>query len=96
MAPGLFAGGHDVIAPDLPTADDSAGLDEYADVIVDAIGDRRDLIVVAQSLGGFTAPIVCNRVPVNISVLIAAMVPLPGETPGESSSNTGWADARRE
>jgi len=96
LAPGLRAGGHDVIAPDLPTADDSAGLNEYADVIADAIGDRRDLIVVAQSLGGFTAPIVCSRVPVNMLVLIAAMVPLPGETPGQWFSNTGWPEARQE
>jgi pimeloyl-ACP methyl ester carboxylesterase len=70
VVPELRARGHDVVAPDLPAADDSAGLDEYADVIVDAIGDRRDLIVVAQSLGGFTAPIVCSRVPVSLLVFV--------------------------
>ena len=91
-----FARGHDVVAPDLPTADESAGLDEYADVIVEAIGNRRDVIVVAQSLGGFTAPIVCSRVPVSLLVLVAAMVPLPGESPREWFSNTGWAEARQE
>jgi hypothetical protein len=46
--------GHDVVAPDLPSEDDSAGLPEYADTVVDAIGDRADLVVVAQSFGGFT------------------------------------------
>ena len=48
--------GHDVVAVDLPSGDDSAGFPEYADVVVDAVGARPDLIVVAQSLAGFTAP----------------------------------------
>ncbi len=96
VVPELRARGHAVIAPDLPTADDSAGLNEYADVVVEAIGDSRDLIVVAQSLGGFTAPIVASRVSVSMLILIAAMVPLPGESPAEWFSNTGWAQARQE
>jgi pimeloyl-ACP methyl ester carboxylesterase len=50
--------GHDTLAPDLQCDDDSAGLREYADTVVGAIGDRRDLIVAAQSFGGFTAPLV--------------------------------------
>ena len=58
VAPELRARGHDVVAPDLPCEDDSAGLSEYADVVVDDIGDRTDLVVVAQSLAGFTAPLV--------------------------------------
>ena len=38
------------------------GWSEYADAVVDAIGDRRgDLVLVAQSLGGFTAPLVADR-----------------------------------
>jgi transposase len=47
--------GHDVVAPDLPSEDDSAGLGEYADTVAEAIGDRTDLAVVAQSFGGFLA-----------------------------------------
>ena len=31
--------GHDTVAPDLP-GDDSAGLNEYADAVVEAVGDR--------------------------------------------------------
>jgi pimeloyl-ACP methyl ester carboxylesterase len=79
--------GHEVVAPDLPIEDESAGLSEYADAVIDAIGDREDVIVVAQSFGGFTAPIVCERRPVDLLVLVAAMVPLPGET------FNGWARA---
>jgi pimeloyl-ACP methyl ester carboxylesterase len=83
------------VAPDLPSDDDGAGFPEYADAVVEAIGDRRDVIVVAQSLGGFTAPLVCERVPVRMIVLVAAMVPRPGEPPGAWWANTGFEDARR-
>ena len=93
VAPELAARGHAVVAPDLPADDDSAGLAEYADIVVEAIGDRRDLIVVAQSMGGFTAPLVAERLPVDLIVLVAAMVPLPGEPPGEWWANTGHAVA---
>ena len=57
-----------------------AGFAEYADCVVDAVGDRRDLVLVAQSLAGFTAPLVCERVPVDLMILVAAMVPRPGES----------------
>ena len=40
VAPELAARGHDVVTPDLPCDDDAAGFAEYADVVVDAIGDR--------------------------------------------------------
>jgi pimeloyl-ACP methyl ester carboxylesterase len=83
--------GHEVVAMDLPCEDDSAGLTEYADSVIDAIGDRRDLVVVAQSFGGFTAPLVCARVPVDLLVLVAPMIPAPGESPDDYWSNTRYA-----
>src|SRR4051812_43262392 len=83
VVPQLRALGHDVVAVDLPCDDDGAGLEEYADTVVDAVGDRGDLIVVAQSLGGFTGPLVCDRLPVTLLILVAAMVPRPGESAGE-------------
>jgi pimeloyl-ACP methyl ester carboxylesterase len=92
----LRARGHDVVAPDLPCDDDSAGLAEYADTVVDAVGARTGLIVVAQSFGGFTAPLVCDRVPADLLVLLAGMVPAPGERPEDWPANTGLAEARRE
>lgn len=88
--------GHDVVAPDLPCDDDAAGLIQYTETVIDAIGDRRDLVIVGHSFGGFTAPIVCDRVPVDRLVLVAAMIPLPGEAPGDWWSNTGWEEARHE
>ena len=91
VVPRLEAAGHDVVAVDLPCDDDRAGLDEYADAIVAAVGDRSDVILVAQSLAAFTAPLVCNRLPVRVLVLVlvAAMVPAPGEPPGDWWANTG-------
>ena len=83
VVPELEALGHVVIAPDLPCDEDSAGLSEYLDTVLDAIGDRTELIVVAQSMGGFTAPLLCDRVSVRLLILVAAMVPKPGESPGE-------------
>ena len=82
VVPELRRRGHDVVAPDLPSDDDRYGFEEYAAAVVDSIGARRDVVLVAQSLGGFTAPLVCERVPVRLLVLVAAMVPMPGEAPG--------------
>jgi pimeloyl-ACP methyl ester carboxylesterase len=96
LAAELRERGHDVVAPDLPIEDETAGLWQYADTVVEAIGDRRDLVVVAQSGGAFTAPLVCERVPVDLLVLLAGMVPLPGEPPEDWGANTGCAQARRE
>ena len=89
VAPLLRARGHDVVAPDLPCDDDAAGLEEYAATVVEAARGRRDVILVAQSLGGFTAPLVCERRPVRLLVLVAGMVPRPGESPGDWWANTG-------
>jgi pimeloyl-ACP methyl ester carboxylesterase len=88
----LLERGHDAVAPDLPCDDDAAGLAEYADAVVRAVGDRSPLVVVAQSLGGFTAPLVCERVPVALMVLVAPMIPAPGEAPNDYWSNNGYED----
>ena len=52
VMPELRARGHHVVAPDLPCNDDSAGLSKYADVVVEAIDDRTDLVVVASRSPG--------------------------------------------
>jgi pimeloyl-ACP methyl ester carboxylesterase len=82
--------GHDVVAPDLPCDDDRAGLSEYADTVLEAIGDRGDLVVVAQSAGAFTAPLVCDRTPVEQLVLVAGLIPVPGEAGRDWWTNTGY------
>ena len=96
LAPELRARGAEAVAMDLPSDDESAGLSEYADAVVDAVGDRTGLVVVAHSFGGFTAPLVCARLPVELLVLVAAMVPTPGETPNDYWVNTEHGKAFRE
>jgi pimeloyl-ACP methyl ester carboxylesterase len=97
VEPELQAAGHETIAVDLPCDDDSAGLDDYVDVVVDAVAGRDDVAVVAQSMGGFVAPLVADRVPATrLIVLVAAMVPAPGETGNDWWANTCSQAARRE
>jgi pimeloyl-ACP methyl ester carboxylesterase len=90
VAPALRERGHEAVAADLPSEDTSAGWWDYADAVVEAVGDRSDLVVVAHSLGGFTAPLVCARIPVELMVLVAAMIPAPGELFEDWWPNTGY------
>jgi pimeloyl-ACP methyl ester carboxylesterase len=96
LVPELASRGQEAIAVRLPADDDAAGWSEYADAVVDAIGDRADVILVAASMGGFTAPIVCTRRRVGLLVLLNAMIPMPGETFNAWGSNTGSGLARAE
>jgi thioesterase domain-containing protein len=97
VVPRLERIGHEAVPVALPAADDAAGLPEYADAVVQAIGDRepRHVVIVAQSLGGFTAPLVCQQIPVALLVLVNAMIPKPGETPGAWWTDTRHSEARR-
>lgn len=92
----LRAHGHDVIAVDLPCDDEAAGLSEYTDTVVDAIGDRNSLVLVAQSFGGYTAPLVCARRPADLLVLVAAMVPSPHESAEAMFANTGYSQEEQD
>jgi pimeloyl-ACP methyl ester carboxylesterase len=94
LIPELRARGHDAIPVDLPTRDESAGLAEYTDAIVEAIGDRDRIVLVAQSMAGFSAPQAGNRVPVDLLIMLNAMTPAPGESPSEWWGNTGQQQAR--
>lgn len=93
VAAELRSHGHDVVAPDLPADDDTATLTDYADTVIEAIGDRQHLVVVGQSYGAFTAPLVAERLPTDELVLVAGMIPSPGESPDEWWANTGYQTA---
>ncbi len=92
----LVGAGHDAVAVDLPGDDESAGLPRYAELVVEAIGARPDVVLVAGSLGGFTAPLVCEQVPVRGLVLVNAMIPEPGERARDWWAHTGAMEAREE
>ncbi len=94
VVPLLQAAGHEAIAIDLPGDDPGAGLPEYAGLVASAIGSRDNVVLVAMSLGGFTAPLVPGKAPVRSLVFVNAMIPNPGETPGAWWENTGWSHAR--
>src|SRR4051794_29532430 len=77
----LTGRGFAAIAVDLPADDDGAGIAEYADVVLAAAGSAAPIVLVGQSLGGFTAIHAATRLPVELLVLLNAMVPVPGEKP---------------
>ncbi|RCK69064.1 alpha/beta hydrolase [Desertihabitans brevis] len=96
VADELQALGHDAVAPDLPADDETPTLHDYATAVVEAVGDRSDLVVLGHSFGAFTATLVADRLPARLLVLLAAMVPAPGEPPGRWWENTGYARAVEE
>jgi pimeloyl-ACP methyl ester carboxylesterase len=94
VVPELRELGHEPVAVDLPTEDAAAGWWDYADAVVQAVGDRDEVVVVVgHSLGGFTAPLVCERIPVGLLVLVAAMIPSPGELFADWWANTGYEES---
>lgn len=90
----LAARGLTGIAVNISQEDPALGLPEYAQITEAAFGEHTDVVLVAQSLGGFTAPIVALHKPVRLLVFLNAMIPLPGETPGAWWGNTGSDPAR--
>lgn len=82
--------GHGTVAVDLPMTDPQAGLWDYADAVVRAAGERRPLVVVAHSWGGLVGPLVAARLAPAALVMLTAMIPKPGETPGEWWERSGW------
>jgi pimeloyl-ACP methyl ester carboxylesterase len=78
VAPLLEARGHAVVAPDLPCDDPEAGLGEYANVVIEAVGDADDVVLVGHSLGGLVIPVVAERRPVRGLVFLCSVPTGPG------------------
>jgi pimeloyl-ACP methyl ester carboxylesterase len=89
----LQARGHRTIAPDLPCDNDTASLDDYAGTVADAAAGQQDLVIVGESYGAFTATLAASRLPARLLVLVAGMIPAPGESPEEWWTNTGYRQA---
>lgn len=97
VVPILERRGHDALAVDFPYADDNENQDSYADLVVAALRDARGpRVVVAQSMSAFTAVRVAERCAVDELVLVAPMIPAPGESPAQWWGNVGHEDAQRE
>jgi pimeloyl-ACP methyl ester carboxylesterase len=85
--------GHRAVAVTLPGADPQAGLPEYRDLIVAAAaGLGGPVTIVAQSLGGFCAPLAAEKIEGAGLILVNAMIPEPGETAGDWWGNVGWQE----
>jgi pimeloyl-ACP methyl ester carboxylesterase len=97
VVPLLEKAGYGALAVDLPADDPRKGLSAYADIVIRAIGKRNDVTLVAQSMGAFTAALVCARAPKKIRrlVFLNAMIPVPGETAGAWWDDTGSEKARK-
>jgi pimeloyl-ACP methyl ester carboxylesterase len=80
LVPHLQEAGHDVVAVDLPCEDSAATFSDYADVVVDGLGDSDDVVVVGHSTGGATIPLVAARRPVRELVYLCAVIPAPGKS----------------
>jgi hypothetical protein len=85
--------GHDGLAPPLPLDDLEAGPSDHAAAVVAAAPEATELVVVGQSLAAFAAPIAAERLAAAGLILLAPMVPRPGESAGEWWANTGHAEA---
>ena len=81
LIPELETRGHRAVAVDIEENDPSMDLHGFAAVVEAAMGDDSDVVLVAQSLGGFTAPMI--RKPVQMIVLLNAMIPRSGESHNE-------------
>jgi pimeloyl-ACP methyl ester carboxylesterase len=84
--------GHAGLAPPLPLDEpDAAPSDHAAAVLAGLPGDLdpAELVVVGHSLGAFVAPIVAANVGAAGLILLAPMIPAPGESAGQWGENVG-------
>jgi pimeloyl-ACP methyl ester carboxylesterase len=89
----LRALGYDGLPPPLPLDDPDARPSDHAAAVTSASPRGSDVAVVAQSLGAFAGPLAAEQVGASLLVLLAPMIPAPGETAGEWWENTGHAHA---
>lgn len=108
----LRARGHQTIAPDLPCDNPTASLNDYASTVAaaataadattaadaaTAATGANDLVIVGQSYGAFTATLAASQLEeARLLVLLAGMIPVHGESPGQWWTNTGYQQAIEE
>jgi pimeloyl-ACP methyl ester carboxylesterase len=83
VRPHLEAAGHLTLAPDLPGDDPDAKFSDYAEVVLEALPERDDVILVGHSTGALTTPIVAARRPVAQLIFLCGAIPVPGESVAE-------------
>jgi hypothetical protein len=84
--------GHSVMAPEAPEGEST--LAAWTDVVTEAVtGATPPLLIVAQSFGAFPATLAAARIPADVLVLVAGMVPQSGESPDDWWAGTAYAEA---
>lgn len=95
VVPRIIDAGFEALAVDMPVEDDTKGLSDYAAVVAAALAGHPRTTLVTHSMAAFVAPMAAHLAEVDSMVLIAPMVPRPGESAGEWMGNTGQWDAAR-
>ncbi len=95
VEPLIRAAGFETFAVDLPNWE-GATLVDQTQAITSAGRGSDDVVLVAQSMGAFSAVPAVDRLPVSALVLLNAMIPAPGETAGDWWAHTGQPEAQRE
>ena len=72
--------GYGAVAVDLPCEDAQAGAEAYARVVLDALPDADEVVLVGHSLGGLTLPVVAQARAVRAMVFLAALLPSVGSS----------------
>jgi pimeloyl-ACP methyl ester carboxylesterase len=86
--------GHEGVAPPLPHDDAAAPSDQAAAILAALPAEREGgLVVVGHSLGAFTAPLVAASAEADGLILLAPMIPRPGESAGEWGDDTAQEEA---
>ena len=92
VAAELRGRGHEAVAVDLPTEDPDAGAQAYASVVIDALGDAEDIVLVGHAIGGLTVPVAAQALadqgrPPRRMMFVAGLLPRLGR-----SFDDGYAD----
>ncbi len=85
--------GHDALAPPLPLDDPRARPSDHAAAVLSATPASEDVVIVAQSLGAFAGTLVAAAMPRSTLILLAPMIPRPGEAAAEWWVNTRHGEA---
>jgi pimeloyl-ACP methyl ester carboxylesterase len=81
--------GHETSAADLPCEDPDAGVERYADEVMESIPtSAHDVVLVGHSLAGLTIPVVATKIRALMTVYVCALVPVPGLSFDAQHANT--------
>ncbi|MBD2629768.1 alpha/beta fold hydrolase [Trichormus variabilis] len=93
LIPYLEAQGHKTVAMDLPIEDASAGLSQFADLVIQALPKTDDdIVLVGHSMAGTVIPLVAEAHKVRQLIFLGALIPYPGTSTIDQFSHGFDAD----